>query len=192
MEYLLASSYLPIFRFKKIIDESYYIDGGAYDNCPVDMLIDKNLDTIYVIRAHRNKLPKYKTNSKIVEIKSYKKLGSIIAFSKDVTEYNLKLGYYDTLRVLDKLDGYNYYFKYKDNYYYNNLINKNMLKKYNKGFILDSKKIIIKTIEDICDDLKINKFKIYSMPYLIIKLKLINKVKKTKYKDFIKELKVKF
>ena len=192
VEYLLASSYLPIFKLKKIIDESYYLDGGAYDNCPVDMLLDKNLDNIYVVRAHRNKLSKYKTNSKIIEIKSYQKLGSIIAFSKDVTKYNLKLGYYDTLKVLDNLDGYNYYFKYKDNYYYNNLISKNTLKKYNKGFVLDSKKIIIQTIEDICNDFKIDKFKIYSMPYLIIRLKLISKFKKTKYKDFIRKLKVKF
>ena len=38
VEYLLASSYLPIFKFKKIIDDSFYIDGGSYDNCPVDML----------------------------------------------------------------------------------------------------------------------------------------------------------
>ena len=191
-EYLLASSYLPIFKFKKIIDENYYMDGGSYDNCPVDMLLDKNLDNIYVVRAHRYKLPNYKTNTKIIEIKSYNKLGSIISFSTDITKYNIKLGYYDTLKVLDNLDGNNYYFKYKDNYYYNNLISKNTLKKYNKGFVLDSKKIIINTIEEICDSFKINKFKIYNMSCLIIRLKLINIFKKSKYKDFIKELKVKF
>lgn len=193
VEYLLASSYLPIFKFKKIIDDSFYIDGGAYDNCPVDMLLDKNLDNIYVVRAHRNKLPRYKTASKIIEIMSYQKLGSIIAFSKDVTKYNLKLGYYDTLKVLDNLDGYKYYFKYRDKQYYNEiLINRNILKKYNRGFVLNNKKIIIHTIEDICESFNIDKFKIYNMSLLILKLKLISKFKKTKYKDFIKELKVKF
>ena len=193
VEYLLASSYLPVFKFKKIIDDSFYIDGGSYDNCPVDMLLDKNLDNIYVVRAHRNKLPRYKTNSKIIEIMSYNKLGSIIAFSKDITKYNLKLGYYDTLRVLDKLDGHNYYFRYKDNQYYNEILtNKIILKKYNKGFVLNNKKIIINTVEDICDSFNINKFKIYNMTLLILRLKLISKFKKTKYKDFIKELKVKF
>ena len=193
VEYLLASSYLPIFKFKKIIDESYYLDGGSYDNCPVDMLIDKGLDNIYVVRAHKYKLPKYNTKSKITEIMSYEKLGSIIAFNKDITEYNINLGYYDTLKALDNLDGYEYYFKHKDNDYYKEILtDKKILKKYTKSFILDNKKIVIKTIEEICKEFNINKFNIYNMPYLILKLKLISKFKSTKYKDFIKELKVKF
>ena len=193
IEYLLASSYLPIFKFKKIIDENYYLDGGAYDKCPLDMLIDKNLDNIYVVRVHRDKLPKYKTNTKIYEIKSYKKLGSIIAFSKDVTDYNIKLGYYDTLKVLDNLDGNEYYFKKKDENYYNKLLtNKNILKKYNNWLIINNKRIIIDTLESICQFYKIDKFKIYSIPSLIIRIKLLNKFKKSPYRDFIKELKVRF
>lgn len=193
IEYLLASSYLPIFKFKKIIDENYYLDGGAYDKCPVDMLINKKLDNIYVVRAHRDKLPEYKTNSNIYEIKSYKKLGSIIAFSKDVTNYNIKLGYYDTLKVIDKLDGNEYYFKNKNEEYYKKILtNKKILKKYNKWLVLNNKRIIINTLEDICNYYKINKFKIYSIPNLIIKIKILSRIKKSPYKDFIRELKVKF
>lgn len=193
IEYLLASSYLPIFKFKKIIDENYYLDGGAYDKCPLDMLIDKKLNNIYVVRTHRDKLPKYKTNSKIYEIKSYKKLGSIIAFSKDVTNYNIKLGYYDTIKVLDNLDGNEYYFKDKKEEYYNKILtNKNILKKYNKWLIVNNKRIIINTLENICEFYKINKFKIYRIPALIIRIKVLNRFKKSPYSDFIKELKVKF
>lgn len=193
IEYLLASSYLPIFKFKKIIDENYYLDGGAYDKCPIDMLIDKKLDNIYVVRAHRDKLPKYKTTTKIYEIKSYKKLGSIIAFSKDITNYNIKLGYYDTLKVLDNLDGYEYYFKHKSEEYYDKILtNKNILKKYNKWLIINNKRIIIGILENICDFYKINRFKIYNIPSLIIKIKILSKFKKSPYRDFIKEVKVKF
>ena len=193
IEYLLASSYLPIFKFKKIIDENYYLDGGAYDKCPLDMLINKKLDNIYVVRAHRDKLAKYKTKTKIYEIKSYKKLGSIITFSKDITDYNIKLGYFDTLKVLDNLDGNEYYFKHKSEEYYDKILtNKNILKKYNKWLTINNKRIIINTLENICKFYKIDKFKVYNIPTLIIKIKILSKFKKSPYKDFIKELKVKF
>ncbi len=157
------------------------------------MLINKKLDNIYVVRAHRDKLPKYKTKSNIYEIKSYRKLGSIIAFSKDITNYNIKLGYYDTLKVIDKLDGNEYYFKNKNEEYYKKiLVNKKILKKYNKWLVLNNKRIIINTLEDICNYYKINKFKIYSISNLIIKIKILSRIKKSLYKDFIRELKVKF
>ncbi len=193
IEYLLASSYLPIFKLNKIIDENYYMDGALYDKCPLDMLIDKNLDNIYVVRAHRDRLPRYKTKSNIYEIKSYKKLGSIIAFGKDVTDYNINLGYYDTLKLLDNLDGYEYYFKNKDEEYYNSILtNKKILKKYNNWLIINNKRIIISTLESICEFYKINRFKIYNIPSLIMRIKVLSKFKKSPYKDFIKELKVRF
>lgn len=193
IEYLIASSYLPVFKMEKIIDENFYIDGGIFDNCPVDMLLDKNMDNIYVVRAHSYKLPKYKTNSKITYIKSYKKMGSIIAFGKDVTDYNISLGYFDTLKQIDNLDGYEYYFRYKPNKWYKELIkNKNILNKYNKNILeFNQKKIIIKILENVCKEYNIKKFRIYNLFWLIIILKIKNIFKKSTYSKFIKEMRVK-
>lgn len=194
IEYLIASSYLPIFKMQRIIDESFYVDGGIFDGCPIDMLVDKNLDNIYVVRAHLYKLPKYKTNSNITIIKPYKKLGSIITFGKDITDYNILLGYYDTLKELDKLDGNKYYFKHKNDVYYQEILkNEKIIKLYNKSVLLSNKKKIISILEDMCDYFKIKRFKIHNVAVLVIKLKIINIFrKKNVYSKFIKELKVKF
>ena len=51
IDYIISSAYLPVFKFERIIDDKYYIDGGFYSNCPVDMLVDALYDEIYVIRA---------------------------------------------------------------------------------------------------------------------------------------------
>ena len=193
IEYLLASSYLPIFKFEKIIDENYYLDGGIYDLCPIDMLLDKNLEKIYVVRAFNDKLPKYNTESEIIEVKAHEKLGSILLFSKEIIRHNIKLGYYDTIKVLDKLDGYNYYFKSKDESYYNKIINnKKILKKYNMWLVINNKRIVIRALEDICDEYGLKRFKVYNVPLLILKLKIINIFKKSSYSDILKELKVRF
>ena len=34
-EYIMASSYLPVFKMEKIIDNSYYLDGGVSNNLPI-------------------------------------------------------------------------------------------------------------------------------------------------------------
>ena len=59
IEYIIASAYLPGFKPERIIDNSYYFDGGIYANCPIDMLFKKDYDEIYAVKAWRGKL-KYK------------------------------------------------------------------------------------------------------------------------------------
>lgn len=194
VEYLLASSYLPVFKFEKIIDNSFYIDGGLFNGCPVNMLTDKKLDKIYVVRLQTSKLTNGSKN--IIEIKSNKKLGSIIAFDKETTQNKILLGYYDTLRVIDKLDGIKYYFKYKSENYYESLfdskIKKQIIKKYNKNLLItNNKKIVINILEEICDYYKVKRFRIYNITLLVLKLKILNWLKKESfYSKFIKEIKV--
>ena len=56
-----------------------------------------------------------------------------------------------------------------------------------------SKTFIIDVIEKVCEELKINRFKVYNMPLLITKLKYnMVKHKKSEYYDFIKNIKVNF
>jgi NTE family protein len=197
-EYVLASAYYPSFKFEKIIDDKFYIDGGLFDRCPIDMLIDKGYDDIYIVRAHHNKLliPK-KENLSIKIIASKKSLGSIILFNRDTIQKNIKLGYYDTLRAIDKLDGNDYYFKHKSNEYYNGLfdekIKNKILNKYNLSLLKrDCEVIIINIIEEIAKSLKLKVYKIYSIPLLLIKFKIkYRNMKKNKYYDFIKNIKIK-
>lgn len=199
LEYILSSAYLPIFKFEKIIDDKYYIDGGVYNNCPVDMFIEAGYDDIYVVKNWQSKL-KYnkKRGVKVHIITPRENLGSIVRFTKEASVYRMNLGYYDTLKYLDNLDGNKYYFKYYSANYYDRLFSKTdlklIIKKYNNGFnISDNKKFIIKLIEQICIDQKIERFKIYNLPYLITKLKnKLSKNDKYKYYDFIKLIRVDF
>ena len=40
-EYILASCNLPVFKMEKVIDNNFYIDGGFYDNNPINMFFNK-------------------------------------------------------------------------------------------------------------------------------------------------------
>lgn len=199
IDYLMASSYLPLFRYERIINEKYYIDGGFYSRCPIEMLMRNNYDEIYVIKAYTNKL-RYKTKRgvKVHVITPRKNLCSIIDFYKDATGDAMNLGYYDTLKYLDKLDGKYYYFKPYDEKYYTSLFDKStrtaMIKKYSNALLIKSNKdFIIRIVERVCQDLNINKFSVYNMPYLLTKLKYkIIPYKDNPYYDFIKKIKVNF
>ena len=199
IEYVLSSAYLPFFKFEKIIDDNYYLDGGVITNCPIDALIDYGCDEVYVIKAWESKVRyKNKSKAKVRIIGPRENLGSIMLFDKEVSEYRMNLGFFDTIKYLDNLDGHKYYFKHNSDEYYNNLFDKNtlkrMIKKYNNSIPPRSNKyFVIKMIESICIDLNIKRFRVYRLPYLITRLKYITSGKKDyKYYDFIKNIKVDF
>lgn len=196
IEYLIASSYLPLFKNEKIIDNNHYIDGGIYDNLPIDMLLKKGYKEIYAVRTNAVGRLK-KTNikdEKVIYITPKKKLGNIMVFSPEKNKRNIKLGYYDTLRAIDKLDGYDYYIKNKPISYYEEIFSKVTpyeLSKLKREFKTENKKIItIKVLEKIAHDYFIDEFRVYSPAYLILKAKLATK-EKDKYYFFIKKLKIK-
>lgn len=199
IDYIVASAYLPGMKPEKIIDDSYYFDGGIYANCPIDMFLKQDYNEIYAIKAWRGKL-KYKPKKgvKVHVISPKEFLGLIIDFSPKNAKYKLNLGYYDTLKLLDNLDGNKYYFKHYSNDYYSSLFDKKiynkMIKKYSNMFIKKKEKdFIINMIEKVCEELKINRFKVYNIPYLLTKLKYLMVVKKESlYYEFIKEIKVNF
>ena len=199
IDYIIASSYLPVFKFEKIIDDKYYLDGGVYANCPIDMFTDRDFDEIYVVKAWRTKLKyKAKKNVKIHIITPRKSLGSIMTFEPDVSRERFNYGYYETLRYLDKLDGNNYYFKPYNSKYYDMLFDKrtynSIVKKYGSIFSTKSKKkFILRMIEKVCEDLEIERYKVYNMPYLLTKLKYLMVTRKDNpYYDFVKKIKIEF
>ncbi len=198
-ECVLASAYLPFFKREKIINNKYYVDGGVYENCPVDMFADAGYEEIYVIKNWRSKL-KYK-NRKGVRVHTIiprEDLGSIMHFTKKASEYRINLGYYDTLKFLDNLDGNKYYFKYYPEEYFKTIFDKGvykqMVKKYDKGFApKNEKEFVLQILEKICEDLGVERFKVYNIPYLVAKLKfMIAGDKKNKYFDIIDKMKIEF
>lgn len=111
--YVLASSYLPVFKSEKIGDK-VFIDGGFYNNCPVDMLVKKGYKNIIEIRTKavgiykKFKVPK---DVNVITIVPKDDLGSVLFADKDLANKNVQMGYYDALKVINKLKGNNYYIK---------------------------------------------------------------------------------
>lgn len=112
VDYLLASSCFPIFKPQKIGDEEYY-DGGLYDNAPSNMLIEKGYKNLIIADIagagfSRKTLDK---NVYVKVISPVEELGGIFEFNHERIINNMKLGYLDTMRSFNKLQGHMYYFK---------------------------------------------------------------------------------
>lgn len=92
--YILASSYLPVFKSEKIEDK-VYIDGGIYNNCPINMLIKKGYKNIIEIRTKAvgiYKKVKVPSDVNVITIKPSVDLGSILFADMEVANKNVKLG----------------------------------------------------------------------------------------------------
>lgn len=196
-EYLIASCYLPVFKMEKIIDDKYYLDGGFHDNCPINMLLREGYDEIYAIRTYSlgftQKL--IDNDAKITYIGPKKKLGSILLFSKESIKYNSNLGFYDTLKAVQKLDGNDYYMRRRDNSYYERITSEieNIELYMLENRTRDIKKLTINIFEKLMKEFKLEQFKVYSIPFLVLRLKkILNDDVDHKYYKFIKKIKIVF
>lgn len=115
IDYLLASSCFPIFKSQKIGDIEY-MDGGLYDNSPMNMLIEKGYKNIIVANIDGMGFYK-KTKDKNIYIKIIspkQSLGGTFEFNHEKIKNNIKLGYLDTMKSFNKMQGHMYYFKSKE------------------------------------------------------------------------------
>ena len=113
-DYILASaSCFPAFPMCKI-DGKRYIDGGYYDNLPINLAIKMGAtDIVAVDLFHKNE-----THPDLINTKPFIKyivpswdLGTILNFEHNGLLHNMQLGYLDTMKQFSKLDGYRYAFK---------------------------------------------------------------------------------
>ena len=111
-DYLLASSCFPIFK-PQVIDGEEYFDGGFYDNMPSNMLINKGYKNIIIVDIAGIGFSKKLVNkdSYIKVISPSEDLGGTFEFNHDKIINNIKMGYLDTLRSFNKLQGHIFYFK---------------------------------------------------------------------------------
>lgn len=110
-DYLLASAYLPAFKNEKLHGNSY-LDGGIINSVPVDMLINRGYKNIIIVRIFGigiNKPVKIPKDVNVIEIAPRIDLGGILEFNQAKISRNIKIGYYDGLRILRSLKGKIYY-----------------------------------------------------------------------------------
>ncbi len=113
VDFLIASANLPAFKIEEM-DGKKYLDGGFYNNLPIDILVNKGYKDIIAVRTMAiGIVRKIKTkNINITYIQPVESLGSMLGaldFNRDRAEGYIKLGYYDAMKVFKKLKGYKYY-----------------------------------------------------------------------------------
>lgn len=113
-DYLIASaSCFPAFPVKEIHGKKY-IDGGYYDNIPIQLALDLGADEIIAVNLKAIGLKK-KVKDRSVPITYITPrcdLGSFLVFDKTLARRAMRLGYFDTLKTFHKLEG-NYYTFYR-------------------------------------------------------------------------------
>ncbi len=177
IDYIAASCYLPIFKKEKMIDEDYYLDGGFYDNCPTYMLEKMGCTKIYAVRLKSIGVNRHRKmeGTRIINIEPSKNLGSILAIDNDLINRNIDMGYYDTMRVLKKLDGLDYYFENKDISYYEKFFSDlpdKEIKKYESLFrTKNKKKMVLRALEFILRKEKKEMYRIYKVRDIIKTIK---------------------
>lgn len=117
-EYLLASSaFFPVFNKQKLDDEDY-IDGGFYDNMPINLALEmgaKDIIAVNLKSTGRVRRINNKSNAMIRYIQPYHDLGNIVSFDKSIAARNMRLGYLDAMKALGGLEGFGYTFYFGEN-----------------------------------------------------------------------------
>lgn len=103
IDYIVASACFPIFPPKQI-DGKKFIDGGVYDNMPVNLLARTGCKKMIVVRTHpESKQPKRRIEHDdldILYITPSANLGRAMAFSPERIENLKQLGYADAMRIV--------------------------------------------------------------------------------------------
>ncbi len=109
LDYLLASANLPIFGLRKISGK-YFIDGGFYDNCPINLIAGKGYKDIIAVRTlafgivQEVKYP----GINLISITPSDMPGKVLDFRSSELNRGLKIGYYDAIRFIKGLKGRKY------------------------------------------------------------------------------------
>lgn len=116
-DYILASSCFPIFKSQKIGGQEL-VDGGFYDNAPVNMLIEKGYKNIIVANVEGIGFSQ-RTQDRNIHLKVLspsEDLGGIFNFNHEKISRNIILGYLDTMKAFNKMEGNYYYFPQQEFY----------------------------------------------------------------------------
>ncbi len=138
-DYLIASATCyPVFK-KKEIGKETFVDGGLYDNLPINLALDLGAEEIIAVdlKAVGLKQKIKESDAKIHIISPRNKLGSFLVFDKDESRRAMALGYNDTMKTFSYYDGDKFTFK-KDHLFKN-------YNRYERDFISSIKHIFAST-----------------------------------------------
>lgn len=106
---MASASCFPAFPIYAI-DGKNYIDGGYYDNLPIDLAFKMGATEVIAISLHNDFTTKYDTNPLVRHIRPSRYLGTMLDFSPESIARNMRLGYLDVQRYFGVLMGRRYAF----------------------------------------------------------------------------------
>jgi len=112
LDYIMASSAFPGFDSPKIGGKTF-IDGGVYDNMPYGMARRRGYKKIIVVDISGLGVnrPLNIEGSNTVYIKNSIDMGGVLDFSREFIDNFTQLGYLDTLKTFNYLEGEAYFVK---------------------------------------------------------------------------------
>lgn len=111
LDYIMASAYLPCFT-PEPMDGKYYVDGGFYNNLPLNLLEKNGYSEIYAVHTNAvGVVRKFKSreNIKVHHIYPSEPLVGLLGFVPEKIEEAMQMGYCDCLRYMKALCGDLYY-----------------------------------------------------------------------------------
>ncbi len=172
-DYILASSCFPIFKSQKVGSQEL-VDGGFYDNAPINMLIEKGYKNIIVVNVEGVGFSQ-RTQDRNIHLKLLspsEDLGGIFNFNHEKISRNIILGYLDTMKSFNKMEGNYYYFPQKEFF--------KMMDEFNLQ--------TIRGLETAAKIYKMDKYKPYDFEEFINELYEIHKETQMKYNEAKKTL----
>ncbi len=159
VDYLLASSKVP--GVSKIGPEGErYLDGGVYDNAPMNMLIRNGYNRMIVVDissmkgiGHKNDI----TCAEMIYIRPYdvEDLGAAFDFSEEMLGKRMKMGYLDARKAFGYLSGIRFYFEGDTM--------REMAEEYGSD--------AYEELEELASELGIERFKVYTKDEFLFALK---------------------
>ena len=181
IDYIMASSYLPAFKLQRI-DGKILIDGGFYDNLPLNTLLNKGYKKIIAIRTYGlgDIEKKSDKNKELIFINPSEELGRMLNFDQENARKNIKMGYYDTMKYFKKLAGNKYYLNIKkdESFFINYLLNldKKIIKRLLKQLSLAEEPYLRSFFENSIPKL-VNLLEIdYKSNYTVIVIRLLEEL----------------
>jgi len=109
-EYMLASAAcFPAFKPRNI-DGKIYIDGGYYDNMPINLAVRMGATEILAVSLDSIGLEKKQkdTDVPVMYLESYWDIGNFLKISSENAERNIGIGYADAMKIFGRATG-NFY-----------------------------------------------------------------------------------
>lgn len=111
-DYLISSaSCFPVFPIHTFDNQSF-IDGGYYDNVPIDLAFDMGAEEVIVVDMHQETTHRHYLNRpSIIYTTPYLDLGGFMDFSREALDRNKRIGYQTAMKTFGNLAGIKYTFE---------------------------------------------------------------------------------